>query len=76
MSIINFPMTRIRPPKKANLAWLADVLQGRRVGQQRIPTVADCNCTGRKIRGYTECFLCSKNPYLYLGGISVADEEG
>jgi hypothetical protein len=74
MSVISFPMRRIRPPKKANLNWLEDVLRGRRVGQQGIPTLEDCNCTNRKIRGNTECFLCSKNQYLYLGGIGDTDE--
>ena len=74
MSVIEFPMSRIRPPAKANLDWLEDVLRGRKVGQQGIPTLADCSCINRQMRGYTECFMCSKNRYLYLGGIGEADE--
>jgi hypothetical protein len=65
MSVINFPMGRIRPPEKANLDWLEDVLRGRRVGQQRIPAIEDCDCVGRNMHGNTECFTCKDNPYLY-----------
>lgn len=64
MSVIEFPVWKVRPSMNANDDWIRRVLKCAYMNHPQIPPTHICDCAWRTQEGSIACLDCDDNPLM------------